>query len=70
MNKDVHQASQKVIEPLHSLVIRSVIFNLLITLLITSVRDMLSRSEGGLSPLHVSWIFRLRSGVKCPNMHK
>ena len=42
MNKDVHQASQKVIEPLHSLVIRSVIFNLLITLLITSVRDMLS----------------------------
>ena len=42
MNKDVHQASQKVIEPLHSLVIRSVIFNLLITLLITSVRDILS----------------------------
>ena len=44
MNKDVHQASQKVIEPLHSLVIRSVIFNLLITLLITSVRDMLSKN--------------------------
>ena len=42
MNKGVHQASQKVIEPLHSLVIRSVIFNLLITLLITSVRDMLN----------------------------
>ena len=44
MNKGVHQASQKVIEPLHSLVIRSVIFNLLITLLITSVRDMLSKN--------------------------